>query len=247
MQRLMGRLRRHRYLVILLLSGLLVPLTTNLGSSWLETTLGQTSNRLLQLLALGVALVVGLWVLNLALDREEPVELVPEEERPPRYPGLIVLVGTGRKGAGPEELSHQPAIEYHLEREEAGSEPLRVCWLIATGGLMGSVPVARQVRSRYSDRCQMHLRVLADAFDVEEAYHLAHRIYTQEATECGLTPDQIIADFTGGTKPMSAGVILACQDRWPMQYMFGRKGEVASTPILVRFRGRQRSVEVGDR
>ena len=236
MSELVGLLRRHRNLVLLLASGLLVPLITNLASSWLEITIGQTPNRLMQLLAIGIALAVGLWVLLLALGRQGTLELVPEEKRPPRFPGLIVLVGIGRKDVEPEKLSHNPAIEYHLDCEEAGGEPVRVCWLIATGGVKGSVPVAREVRKRYESRCdKMILHALNSPFDVQEAYHLIRRIYTEEAVEHGLAPEQIIADFTGGTKPMSAGMILACQDRWPMQYMFGREGEIASTPLLVRF------------
>ena len=231
------RLRRHRNLVLLFISALLVPLITNLASSWLELTIGRTPNRLMQLLAIGVALIVGLWVLHLALEKREPLELVPEEERPPRFSGLIVLVGTGRKDIKPEKLSHNPAIEYHLDCEEAGGESVRVCWLIATGGVKGSVPVAREVRKRYESRCdKMILHVLNSAFDVQEAYLLVRRIYIEEAVEHGLTPEQIIADFTGGTKPMSAGIVLACREgRWPMQYMSGREGEIVSTPMLVRF------------
>jgi hypothetical protein len=165
------------------------------------------------------------------------LELVPEEERPPRYPGLIVLVGAGRKYVSPEELSHNPAIEYHLDRGGAGGEPLRVCWLIATAGTNGSVHVAREVRKRYGSRCdKMILRALNSAFDVQEAYRLVRRIYAEEAAEHGLAPEQIIADFTGGTKPMSVGMVLACRDRWPMQYMYWRKDEVASTPLYVRFK-----------
>ena len=201
--RLMESLRRHRNLVLLLVSGLLVPLITNLASSWLEMTIGRTPNRLMQLLALGVALIVGLWVLHLALEKREPLELVPEEERPPRFPGLIVLVGVGRKDVEPEKLSHNPAIEYHLDCEEAGGEPVRVCWLVATGGVKGSVPVAREVRKRYASRCdKMILHTLNSPFDVQEAYHLVHHIYTEEAAEHDLTPEQIISDFTGGPKPL---------------------------------------------
>jgi hypothetical protein len=148
-----------------------------------------------------------------------------------------VLVGIGRRDVEPQALSHNAAIEYHLDREEAGGEPLRVCWLIATGGVRGSVPVARAVRERYGLRCaQMIIHVLNSPFDLQEAYRLVRRIYTEEATQHGLAPQQIISDFTGGTKPMSAGMILACQDQWPMQYMFGREGEVASTPLRVDFR-----------
>lgn len=231
----MNLLRRHRNLVLLLVSGLLVPLVTELASSWLEVTLGRTPGQLLQLLAIGVALAVGLWVLYRALEAREQVELVPEEKRPPRFPGLIVLVGPGREGADPGSLSHEQAIAYHLTCEAAGDEPLQVCWLIATAGVGGSVPAAREVRQRYGDHCQIHLRVLRDAFDVDEAYQTVQRIYTQEAAQHGLTADQVIADFTGGTKPMSAGMVLACRERWPMQYMTGGRKGIASVPIFVRF------------
>jgi hypothetical protein len=65
---------------------------------------------------------------------------------------------------------------------------------------------------------------------------LVYRIYVQSAAEKGLTPGQIIADYTGGTKPMSAGMVLACREqRWPMEYMTGGKKGIASVPLLVRF------------
>ncbi|MFQ6102121.1 MAG: hypothetical protein ACE5OS_12930 [Anaerolineae bacterium] len=232
---LINRLRHHRNLVLVFVSGLLVPLVTELSGSWLQATFGQTPGRLMQLLAIGVALAVGLWVLYRVLGAGEPLELVPEEARPPRFPGLIVLVGPGRKGANRDELSHNAAIEYHLSQEEAGGEPLRVCWLIATAGVTGSVPVARAVRQRYGDRCELIIRELANPFDLEDAYELVRRIYAQEAVEHGLSPAQVIADFTGGTKPMSAGMVLACRDRWPMQYMTGGREEIASVPVFVRF------------
>ena len=237
MSSLLESLRRHRNLVLVFISALLLPLITNLASSWLELTIGQTPNRLTQLLAAGIALAVGLSVLLRVLGKQEPLELVPEEERPPRFPGLIVLVGVGRKDVEPEKLSHNSAIEHHLDCEEAGGEPVRVCWLIATGGVKGSVPVAREVRKRYESRCdKMILHALNSAFDVQEAYLLVRRIYAEEAAKYGLDAGQIIADFTGGTKPMTAGMVLACREgRWPMQYMSGRGGEIVSTPMLVRF------------
>jgi hypothetical protein len=235
MKAITNRLRRHRHPVLLFISGLLVPLVTELSSSWLQTTFGQTPGRLLQLFAVVVALTVGLWVLYQVLGVEEALELVPEEARPPRFPGLIVLVGPGRKGGKPGELSHNAAIEYHLTSEEAGGESLRVCWLVATAGVTGSVPVARAVRERYRDQCELIIRELDNAFDVEGAYELVRRIYADEATRHELSPVQIIADFTGGTKPMSAGMVLACRDRWPMQYMTGGREEIVSVPVLVRF------------
>jgi len=228
-------LYRHRNLVLPFISGLLIPLATELAGSWLEKTIGRTPSQLVRLLAIAVALAVGLWVLYLALGKRAPLELVPREERPPSFPGLIVLIGPGRKGSDPQSLSHNPAIEYHLDCDEAGGKPLQICWLIATGGEQGSLPAAQKVRERYEERCTMIIKRLHDAFDVQEAYRTVQGIYTQEAAEQGLAPDQVIADFTGGTKPMSAGTVLACRDRWPMQYMTGGREEIASVPIFVRF------------
>lgn len=229
--------RRYRNLVLLFISGLLLPLVTNLASAWLEKTVGATPSRLLQLLAILIAVVVGLWVLAIILGKPRPVELVPQELRPPRYPGLIVLVGKGRSDAKPDELSHLPAIEYHLARQEAGGDPLRVCWLIATAGKDGSMLVAMDLKKHYGERCKVIICELKSAFDVQETYDLVRRIYQKEAVqpEIGLQPEQIIADCTGGTTLMSVGMALACRDRWPMQYMIGRTGEIAPTPVLVRF------------
>lgn len=232
------QVRRYRNLVLVFISGLLLPLVTNLTSAWLEKTVGATPSRLLQLLAFLIAIGVGLWVLATILGKPRPVEVVPQELRPPRFPGLIVLVGKGRADAKPDELSHLPAIEYHLARDEAGSKTLRVCWLIATAGKDGSVPVALAVQQRYTEHCTVLVEELSSAFDLQEAHDVVRRIYLEEARKPGieLTPEQIIADFTGGTTPMSVGMVLACQDRWPMQYMRGRQGEIASTPVFVRFK-----------
>jgi hypothetical protein len=236
MKSLIGLLRRHRNLVLLLLTGLLVPLVAELSSSWLQARFGQTPSHLLQLFAIVTGIAVSLWVFYRVLGSAEAVELVPEEARPPRFPGLIVLVGTGKKGARPEGLSHNVAIEYHLDCEEAGGEALRVCWLIASAGEMGSVPIARAVRERYRDRCELVIREIKSAFDVEGAYDVIRQIYTKDATEYGLSTDQIIADFTGGTKPMSVGMALACRSRWPMQYTTGGREDIASVPVKVRFK-----------
>jgi hypothetical protein len=231
-------LRRRRNLVVVFISGLLVPLLTNLASSWLAKAVGETPAALLQLLAVCIALTVGLWVLTRIIGKQTPVELVPEERRPPRFPGLIVLVGKRGKDREPEKLSHEAAIRYHLAQEAAGGEPLRVCWLIATAGKDGSVQAAMDVKRRYGEQCKMIVREVQSPFDVQEVYDTVRRIYLQEAVqpEINLTPEQIIADFTGATSPMSVGMALACRDRWPMEYMIGRTGEIASTPVFVRFK-----------
>jgi hypothetical protein len=226
------QMRQHRGLVLLLLSGFVVPLLTNLLSSWLEKTLGQNPAQMLQLLAVGFAVAVALWVLYLALRQERRQwVLVPREQQPPRYPGLIVLVGPGRPDEDPLKGPTGPAIEYHLVSDEQG-QTLQVCWLLASSQ---GVPVAEAFRQRYESRCRVLVRQIHKPFDVQETYQAVQRVYLEEALAEGLSPEQIIADFTGGTRPMSAGMVLACGDRWPMQYMTGRKEGVVSTPVFIQF------------
>jgi hypothetical protein len=173
-------------------------------------------------------LLVGLW----GIRRAQDLVLVPEDQRPEKRPGLIVIVGTGRPGEDPMQQSAGIAITYH-------QPVLKTCWLIATAGEAGSLPIAQ----RLEEQCkaagiQPHTRTVADPFSVQESYDLVERIYTQEVPEAGLTEEQVIADFTGGVKPMSAGMILACGETRPMQYMYGRKEGIASIPRLIEFRPR---------
>ena len=67
---------------------------------------------------------------------------------------------------------------------------------------------------------------------------VGRRVSDQPYFEASLTEDQVIADFTGGVKPMSAGMILACGETRPMQYMYGRKEGIASVPRLIEFQPR---------
>ena len=86
MSRLIEPLRRHRSLVLLLVSGLLVPLVTELAGSWLEATLGRTPSQLIQLLAICVALAMGLWALYLALGNRNHWSWCPRSSGRPAFP-----------------------------------------------------------------------------------------------------------------------------------------------------------------
>jgi len=45
--------------------------------------------------------------------------------------------------------------------------------------------------------------------DVQAAYQAVHAVLERETAEEGLSADQVIADITGGTKPLTAGMVLA--------------------------------------
>jgi len=186
-----------------------------------------------------VVLLVGIW----AVSRPQDLVLVPKDQRPDQYPGLIVLVGTGRPGEDPLTQSAGVAISHH-------QSALKTCWLIASAGERGSLPVAQDLQRAYDgENFETRIRTMADAFDVQESYDLVERIYSEEVPEAGLREEQVIADFTGGTKPMSAGMILACGETRPMQYTYGRKDGIASVPrrvdVEIRTGGSERKAGTG--
>lgn len=236
MTRFIRLLRARRQVILVFITGLLIPLSINLLSAWLQSSFGYTTNRLLQVIGLAILFVLGLWFVVIILGKEPPVELVPEEQRPARYPGLIALVSKRNNDRLPP---HEIAMRYHLDEKASTGEPLRICWLVATSGEQGTVPEARRIRSAYGAKCTIVIKEVHDPFTVEETYAVVRHIYreAQEDVTINLTPEQIIGDFTGATTPMSVGMALACKGEGPMQYIQGGKSEIASMPTLIAFTG----------
>jgi hypothetical protein len=183
-----------------------------------------------------IALVLGLYMIR---RQSEPLILVPENEQPMKQRGLIILVGTGRPGEDPMKQSAGIAITYHsaLPGEGAG---LKTCWLVASGGEGGALPVAQTLKKQCESRQVTAFIHETDAFDVQATYEVVQKIYADEVPRAGLAEQEVIADITGGTKPMTVGMALACGDRRSMQYMYGRKEGIASIPRLIRFAPRRR-------
>jgi hypothetical protein len=148
------------------------------------------------------ALLTGLAYLLYRRDhrRGREVQAVVDESQlaPPRA-GLIWLFGPGPF----EHLLF--ALDHH--RQGGGAAH---CWLV-----MQDIGPVRETFSRLSQRLleqematQLH-PVYIEELDVQAAYQAVRAIFEREATEEALQPGQIIADITGGTKPMTAGMVLA--------------------------------------
>ena len=228
------RLRQQGTLLRLIVSGLLLQVIINLLSSWLAMVLGPRPGRVLQLVV-GLCLVaLVLWAVVQLLSREPPREIVPQEEKSPRFPGLVVLVGPGREGKDPMKQAAGVALEHHLATDGPG-EPLRVAWLVTSRGEGGGVAVAEAFRARYADRCTVHICTVANPRDLQETYALVRHIYVEEVPAAGLQPEQVVADLTGGTGMMTAGMALACRDRWPMEYVTGDRPDMVPAPVLMRW------------
>ncbi len=186
------------------------------------------------------ALLLGIYFTR---RQAEPLVLVPENQQPRKYAGLIVIIGKGRPNADPMEQSAREAIKYHLP--SGGGPGLKHCWLIATTGADGSMSYAQKFKE-YCEGNSVTAEILPvdDPFGVQHTYEVVRRVYETEAPKAGLAEEDVIADVTGGTSPMSIGMALACGERRSMEYMYGQpyRGEktIASVPRLVEFRPRVR-------
>lgn len=229
MSRIRLLLRRYRSPLVISISGFLFPLFTNLLSNLLESAFGKTSAQLLQLVAIIAALVVSVFALTLAA-RITPVrwEPVPRNMKPQHKAGLIALAGPGRAG---EAKDIESDVAYIAIRHHLDSGQLKVVWLLASSAGMTT---ANQLVSIFEPDVQVEVVPIHDILSITETYAAVRAIYTREATQKGISADDLIADYTGGTSPMKAGMVLACANLLPLQFISGRPG-AKSTPIQTDF------------
>jgi hypothetical protein len=168
----------------------------------------------------GVLILVGLAYVAYRYDLHlgwRPVRVSAAfQERPvPAYPGLIWLLSLGSLDLP------LIAIRYHATRN--GTEVLRHCWVLLTPAIRAS-GTFQLLQERLQE---LDYEVLLHPVDlrnetIEETSRAVEQIYTVQATspEIGLSASQIIADITGGNKPMSAGMVIAClPNGWALEYV----------------------------
>ncbi len=131
-------------------------------------------------------------------QRKPDVQVDVDESRlAPPHAGLIWLFGPGR-------FDHLLfALEHHRERGGAAH-----CWLV-----MQNIEPVREAYGQLSQQLlgqetKLH-PFYVEELDVQATYQAVRTIVEREATEAGLTPEQVIADVTGGPKPMTTGMVLA--------------------------------------
>jgi hypothetical protein len=124
---------------------------------------------------------------------------VDESRLAPSRPGLIWLFGPGRF----EHLL--VALEHHHRSGGAAH-----CWLV-----MQDITPVREAFNQLSQKLleqglatRLH-PIYIRQLDVQAAYTAVRAVFEREAVEEGIAPSEVIADITGGTKPLTAGMVLA--------------------------------------
>jgi hypothetical protein len=203
----------------------------NLGG-WLQTLTGiqdPARLQLLMLLALGGLMLVVIYSTNLTegvrwlFTKLRLVNaMVPQEARvvplTDTCRGLVAIMGLGDNSAA------EVALRHHWQGGTA--KGLGYCWLITTAE---SLPFARRLHQKLIDEGiadqvqlfysnhrrsegepapRLHLEA-AETHDPDRVLELVNAIY-DHAEGLGLGVNEMIVDFTGGTKPMGVGAFLAC-------------------------------------
>jgi hypothetical protein len=133
------------------------------------------------------------WVRNLG-----PVNDIP---RPGKYEGLVFLFN--------REETLRAAIDHHREA-------LKRCWLIVTPEMQAKLG---SVMTHFPE-VQFSVQPISNLYSTQECYETVRRIYKEEAPQAGIQFENVISDITGGTKPMTMGMIIAClEGGYPVEHI----------------------------
>ena len=152
--------------------------------------------------------------------------------------GLIILVSN--------PASAEFAIRYHFVEKQT----LERVWLIPSNdthsaefgsGTRPKVNIITDLAQSLADAEGRPLTVEAheggvSPADAQDTFDYVNRIYRRS----GYEPDEIIADFTGGTKPMSVGMIMACLPaQRELEYVsFNPVEKISHGPYLIDYQHR---------
>jgi hypothetical protein len=144
-------------------------------------------------LALAVVAFVYAYHVSESQRRERGLGEIADLPNPQKHRGLIFLFS--------REETLREAIQYH-------QPVLHYCWLLVTPEME---PQAKATMEHFPD---IHFEPLpiSNRYDTRGCYQTVQHVYKHDAPRLGLAPQDIIADITGGTKPMTMGMILACLD-----------------------------------
>jgi hypothetical protein len=153
-----------------------------------------------------------------------------QPQQPEGKRGLILLVS---------RAEHALYAFQHHAREKK----LQRVWLIYTGEAErerfgpGSRSQAEKIKAECKRLCEYPIEVElfreVSPSDSQDTFEAVNRIYRTS----GLEPGEVIADFTGGTKPMTVGMIMAClpADRELEYVSYNREKDSMFGPYLVDY------------
>lgn len=204
------------------LVALLVNLLTEALTTWGGLWLGWGA---VAILVLATVAFAHAYTVSESRRRGQGLGPITDLPNPQKHQGLIFLFS--------REETLREAIQYHQPR-------LEHCWLLVTPEMRER---ATSVMSHFPD-LSFTLHPLGDRYDSQACYQTVLDIYRRGASRQGIPPKQVIADITGGTKPMTMGLIVAClEGDYPIEHVptaFNAAGQPTGPlpPIQIRVQRR---------
>lgn len=221
-----------RFPILFLAGAMLIAVMGNMVSDLLKSYFGDDKVRLWVIflissviLFLLVAAIYAAGVFRAMFTSRSVYRFLNKPNPAPRQ-GLIAFVSLTQR-------AHlDQAISYHRET-------LKRLWLIATEECQ--VKAAQLVAEYKKTGVQVSVVSLDEEWDLIHAKETVERIYAEQLD--GMAEEEIIADFTGGTKPMTVGMVFAClTPSRSLQYVPAEydknRGMVPHDPIEYKFDAR---------
>jgi hypothetical protein len=180
------------------LVALLVNILTEALTAWGGLWLGWGA---VAILALATVAFAHAYTVSESRRRGQGLGPIADLPNPHKHQGLIFLFS--------REETLREAIQYH-------QPTLEHCWLLVTPEMRDR---AAKALGHFPD-LPFTLHALGDRYDSQACYQAVLDIYRREAPRQGISPEQVIADITGGTKPMTMGMIVAClEGDYPIEHV----------------------------
>jgi hypothetical protein len=145
-----------------------------------------------------------------------------EQQTAPSHRGLIWLMSAN--------LTDLPFIALRHHSGDSTGQRLRHAWVVTTVETHDAFERLRARAAELEYEVEFH-EMPINPPSIEASYRAVDQVFTVEAMQAGLKPEEVIADLTGGLKTMSAGMVLACLPHGrTMEYIESRRDE-AGQPI----------------
>ncbi|MEW5827651.1 MAG: hypothetical protein AB1846_02085 [Chloroflexota bacterium] len=126
---------------------------------------------------------------------------IAEIASPRPHVGLIALFS--RKETLRAALAHHSPV-------------LKQCWLIVTPETQAE---AGELMAEFAS-VSFSILPIPNLYDTQACYNIVKHIYRQGTRDVDISPADTIADITGGTKPMTMGMIVACiEGGFPLEHV----------------------------
>ena len=205
-------------------SAFLIGAIVNLTTGILQEVAGVVWTTVFLVLILLITLIfVNIYTRRLRQRLSRGPRIIGDRPSPPKQLGLIVMMTPAPTA--------RAALDYHLER-------LKHLWLIVTP----EMAVAGSSLQSYAESkgVECHPLKLDDEYDAQACYYLVRDVFERDAPRYGLAGADIAADMTGGTKPMTAAMVLACSDlglgtleHVPTRFLAGTEPTAPFQPIAI--------------